>query len=333
MLKHSAISLATLAFLSGCATGPSTVCLPNTAVQIANSDVPTVINADKKYIVLPVDINFNESAKSKIKTAVVNQLESQMSKSGVNLVDRKLAIKLKNEILLAEQSGRYNSSGIAIADYAVITEVTKNEFSKSFNETRYYENKDGETKRIPANCDYRVEFAAVAKVVSLPDMTLIKRIELYGSDTHNSETSNSKCPLSQQQYDGMSVAAAIESVDHTAELKELLAPSAPVLELRKCEEGIMAKVGFGLKNNIAPDTEIAFSTSMKNDQGEIETFPVGEGEVVDIPQHGIKDHYAWVTVDEKTAAMLKKGDEAKVVPKICPMLDPKCWAQQAGIKL
>ncbi|MGS0676355.1 hypothetical protein [Shewanella sp. 125m-1] len=334
MLNKTVVAISVSLLLGACASSPENVCHPNTMVNIESSEVPTKKSADKKYIVLPVDINFKESASDKLKATLINKIESQLTTSGVQVVDRKLASKLKNEIKLAEQSGRYNTKGVPIADYAIITEVTKSDLSASHNETRYYENKDGERKKIPASCDYKVEFAAIAKVVSLPDMTLIKRIELDGDDSFSTETTNSKCPISNAQYSSLALAAAAESIEHDAELKELLAPSAPVLELRHCESGPMVKIGMGSKTNIQPDSEVTFANAIKNSEGEVETFSVGEGDVVDIPLHGIKPDYSWVMIDEETALKIKKGDEARIVPKVCSsILDLECTLGQAGLPL
>ena len=102
---------------------------------------------------------------------------------------------------------------------------------------------DGKTHRIPAKCSFKVEVDAIAKVVSLPDMNLVKRIKLHGYDTSSTETSRSNCPISNAGYAGLASKAATEAVDYNLELKSLLAPTAQVLELRQCEEGAMVKIG------------------------------------------------------------------------------------------
>lgn len=328
MLKKTALAITVSMLLGGCAT-PQNICLPNTTVNIANSEVPTKGTGDKQYIVMPVDIAFKDSAAAKLKSTLVNQLEIQLTDSGVQTVDRTLANKLQKELKLAEQTGRFNTKGIAVPDFAILTEITKSSLSYSHNEVRYYENKDGEKKKDPASCDFTVEFAATAKVVSLPDMTLVKRIELTGNDSFSTETTNSRCPISEGQYAGLAVDAAIKSIEHNFALRELLAPSAPVLELRHCEEeGSMVKIGIGSNKNLQPDTEVLFSTSMKNSEGEVETFGIGKGQVVDIPMHGIKPNYSWVALDEETALKIMKGDEAKIVPVPCPIWDAECWLKQ-----
>ncbi len=127
MYKKHAVALGVVALLSGCMTTP--VCEPDTVVNIPQSAVPAQSSEDIKVIVLPVDLDFDDPAKKKLQSVVRNELESQIVSSGANLVDRKLANKLKNEIKLAEQSGRYNTKGVPIADLAVITEITSSDLS------------------------------------------------------------------------------------------------------------------------------------------------------------------------------------------------------------
>jgi PBP1b-binding outer membrane lipoprotein LpoB len=325
MLKKTALALSLSVILSGCAA--TKVCEPNYKVDISASEQPAKTAEDKKIIVLPIEIGFKDPAAKKIQSVLRNELESQIVKSGTNLVDRKIANKLKNELRLAEQSGRYNTKGVSIADFAVLTEITASDLKTSFSKARTYKNDDGETVKVAAKCSYEVDVSAIAKVVTLPDMQLIKRIELKGDQSMSSETNNSNCPVSDARYSGLASEAAAEAVQHDKELKLLLALSAPVQELRQCDAGTMVRIAIGSNNNIQPGTEIAFSKAIQNMDGEIETFSVGEGTVVDVPLHGIKAKYSWVEITEELALKINKGDEAKIVPEVCPILDIQCQAK------
>jgi len=324
MFKKGAVALGLSIVLAGCATDPDRICFPDQAVAIPEASVPAKTSEELKVIVLPVDFEFKDSAQKKIQSAIRNSLEGQVVSTGTRLVDRKLANKLKGEIKLAEQSGRYNSKGVPIADLAVLTEVTSSNLSYSFSEADSYTDDDGKTHRIPAKCRFKVEVDAIAKVVSLPDMSLVKRIKLHGYDTRSTETNRSNCPISNAGYAGLASKAATEAVDYNLELKSLLAPTAQVLELRQCEEGAMVKIGVGSNKNIQPNAEVAFSKIIKNSSGELETFSIGEGEVVDIENDGIKPNYSWVGIDEEVALKIQKGDAAKITPEGCPLLDLKC---------
>ncbi|EJN6828665.1 hypothetical protein ATY37_13840 [Vibrio cidicii] len=330
MLNKTSVALAVSLLLSGCiSTGPTPICTPDTSVPIANAEVPTKNSDDRKVIILPVEMEFKDVANDKIRSIVRSSLESQVIATGTELVDRKLANKLKKEITLAEQSGRYNSKGVPIADYAVLTEVTSVDFKKSFSEESTYKNKKGELIYIPASCHFSVDVSAVAKVVSLPDMALVERIELKGDDSVSTETRNSSCPISDAGYQGIASKAAAEAVEYSRSLKTLLAAKAQVLELRQCESGSMVKIGIGADRNVKANDSVAFSKIIKNSEGELETFSVGEGEVIDNPQHGIKAKYSWVTIEEETALKIRKGDAAQIVPKACKsLLDLECQGQE-----
>ncbi|MFA0083790.1 hypothetical protein AB4383_17440 [Vibrio breoganii] len=313
MYKKTAVALGLASILTGCVTPlPESVCTPDTRLDIETADVPVTPIEDRKVIVLPVEIEFDDVASQRISAAMRTNLETQVRKSGAKVIDRKVANKLKSEIQLAEQSGRYNTTGVPIADVAIMTEITASDFKSKFNEASEGTNiLTGDPMIIPANCQYEMKLTAVAKVVSLPDMTLIKQVELTGDQKGRSDTRNSECRVTESIYNSYASKTALEAVNMNTDLRNLLAPTAPVLEIRQCTAGTMAKVGLGHKHQIQGEAAIKFSQLMKNDDGEVETFAVGEGTVLDI-SNGISSKYSWVSIDEETALKLKKGHAAKV---------------------
>lgn len=333
MLKKTSLAVGILMLLGGCKslTGPDVVCTPDTRVNLDEAEVAVKSNEDRKVIVLPVDINFEDSAGDKIRAVLRNDLEAKITHAGTDLVDRKLADKLQKEIRLAEQSGRYNTTGVPIADLALITEITSSDFNKSYSEATSFVNDDGKTIYIPAKCRYSVDVTAITKVVTLPEMTLVERIELTGDHSFSTETRSSKCPISEAEYTSLASKSVSEAVDYNSSLQELLAPSAPIIELRQCEAGSMVKIGMGANKNVKPGADVGFSRIMDVD-GEIETFGIGEGEVVDIPHHGIKKKYAWVSISEETALKVKKGDAARILPEGCSLIDVECHTKDMGLE-
>nr|WP_255555528.1 hypothetical protein [Enterovibrio paralichthyis] len=307
------------------------VCPPNTQIDIETSKTPAKTSDDIKVIVLPVDMAFDDVAKGRLQTVFRNDLEAVVEKSGAKMVDRKLANKLKNEIKLAEQSGRLNTKGVPIADLAILTEVTASDLSYSFTERKEKTNDEGETKVYPAHCDFRTEVKAVAKVVSLPEMEVIQRIEFSSTDYFESETNNSRCPISNAQYTSMASDAASDAVKHNFELQKLLAPSAPVTEMRQCEAGTMVKVAMGSGKRIKPGADISFSQVFKSEEGDIETYTIGDGYVVQHELDAVKPSFSWVAIDEELSLKLRKGDTAKLVPEECAVWDVKCQLDNWGV--
>ncbi|MEZ8650371.1 hypothetical protein AB6D92_15445 [Vibrio splendidus] len=330
MLKKTLMASAVLATLSGCAS-VSEVCTPDTRVEIEAADIQLPSSDDTKVVVLPVDLEFKNSASKKMEAAMRNALETQIDETGANLVDRKIANKVKGEIKLAEQSGRLSSKGVPIADYAVITEITRADLSTKFSERDTYENKDGETKEIPASCSYDFDVEAIAKVVALPSMEVMKRIKLEGDYYSSSETNNSRCPVSESGYGSMAAKAAAEAVEHSSELSKMLAASAPVLEMRQCAAGTQVRIAMGKQKKIKPGTDIQFSNAMKSMEGETEIYPIGEGYVVNNEINAVTDKYSWVVIEEETSLKMKKGTTGKMIPETCDWKDLECTLKNSGI--
>ncbi|MFA0414997.1 hypothetical protein AB4520_14500 [Vibrio renipiscarius] len=322
MLNKTLVAAALVSVLSGCAPS-SVVCNPNSRVDLDIADVQSKNSEDVKVIVLPVDIAFKDSAKQRLQAVILNDIESTVTQSGSELIDRKLASKLKNEIKLAEQSGRYNTNGVPIADIAIMSEVTASNLFYSFTERDTYKNKKGETKVIPAHCDFRTEVKTTLKVVSLPEMRLIQRIELEGTDTSKTETNDSDCPMTQGSYIGMAIEAAQSSIEQSLALQKVLAPSATVMEMRQCDEGMQLKISMGKNKNIQPNSPIIISQIFKSDEGELEIYPLGEGYVIDNEINAVGTKHSWVDVDDEIGEQVKKGDHARFVPK-CNWYDIAC---------
>ena len=326
MFKQTAVALGVVALLSGCVSVPTGVCTPDGAVPMEKSAVPAKTSSSTKVIILPVEADYKDPAVKRIQATMLDTIEGQVVATGTEAIDRKIANKLKGELKLAEQSGRYNSKGVAIADYAVITELTSSEVSKRFEEAYSYKNVlTGKTENMPPKCYYQSDVKAVMKIYSLPDMQLVKRVDLKGDDNRSSETRNSSCPINNATRTSMVVAAAEEAVKYSTDLREMLAPSAPVLEMRQCEQyGSMVRIGVGSKRNVAPKTEVVFSSRYKTDAG-VETFKIGEGYVVNNKADAIKPDYSWVSIKEDLALKIKQGDSAKLKFDKCDsLLDMEC---------
>lgn len=330
MLRKTLMASAVLATLSGCST-IAKVCTPDTHVDIETAEVQMPSSESSKVVVLPVELDFKNSASKKMQSAMRNALETQIDETGANLVDRKIANKVKGEIKLAEQSGRLNTKGVPIADYAIITEITHADLSKSFSERRSYTNDDGETIVVPPSCSYDFDVEAVAKVVKLPNMDVMKRIKLKGDYYASTETSNSRCPVSDSGYGSMAAKAAAEAVNYSTELNKMLAASAPVLEMRQCEFGTQVRIGMGKNQKIKPKADILFSNVMKNLEGETEIFPIGSGYVVNNEINAVNDKYSWVVIDEELSLKMKIGTMSKVDASSleCALTDFECHKEFA----
>ena len=326
MLKKTLMASVVLTTLAGCAGHTDVVCTPDTRVEIEAADIQLPSSDNMKVVVLPIELEFKNVAAKKIQSAMRNALETQIDETGAYLVDRKIANKVKSEIKLAEQSGRLSSNGVPIADFAIITEITHADLSTSFSERRTYENDDGETVVVAPSCSYDFDVEAVAKVVALPSMDVVKRIKLEGDQYSSTETSNSRCPVSDSTYTSMAAKAAAEAVAHSTEMKKMLAASGPVLEMRQCEVGTQVRLAIGKNQKIEPGADILFSNAVKSLEGETEIYPIGEGYVVNNEINAVTDKYSWVVIDEEVSLKVKKGTIGKVDASSikCSFTDLEC---------
>ncbi|MGF1682524.1 hypothetical protein L4D09_02425 [Photobacterium makurazakiensis] len=340
MSKKLLLAASITTLLTGCmsTSAPEGVCHSSTAINIPQSDVAVTTSQGKKAIVLPVDIARGVEFPSIMATAFQHRLESQVDESGAKLVDRSLAGKLKQEIKLAEESGRYNTSGVAIADYAVLAEVTSSSMKYSFDDEETKTNDDGESKYYPAECTFTGSVEGLVKVVALPSMEVLKRIEIKASEvsSFDQDYPDSDCPISKGQYKRIIESAAKNAVNRNDDLKNQLAPSGVVEELRQCDEyGTMVRVNMGTTLGIRPEQTVEISSVEKvklaNGEEEIEFYPVGEGKTAaEDNRQGLKPSYSWVGIDEKNALKIQRGDlvEARYdsgcndLPEV---LQPACW--------
>ncbi|MGF1737375.1 hypothetical protein [Photobacterium satsumensis] len=340
MSKKLLLAASITTVLTGCmsTSAPEGVCHSSTAVNIPQSDVKVKTSQGKKAIVLPVDVAAGVDYRSVMATAFQHRLESQVDESGAKLVDRSLAGKLKQEIQLAEESGRFNTSGVAIADYAVLAEITSTSLKYSFDDEEYKTNDDGETKYYPAECTFTGKVEGLVKVVELPSMEVVKRIELKSSEVSSFEQDrpDSDCPISKGQYKRIMQEAAKNAVNRNDDLKNQLAPSGVIEELRQCDEyGTMVRVNMGTTLGIRPEQVVEISSveqvTAPDGKTEIEFYPLGEGKVAEEGnRQGLKPRYSWVGIDEKNALKIQRGDlvEARYdsgcndMPEV---LQQACW--------
>lgn len=317
MNKKLLTSSVAVALLSGCTSLPPKICTPDTRVNMASTDHAAATDHSLKIITLPVDMTESKDpAASRIKKTVLHELENQVANSGAKVVDRKLAKKLKNEIKLAEKSGRINTNGVAIADMAILTEIISSDLSYSYDKAKTVKNSDGSRKRIPSQCHFTTKVTGLVKVVSLPDMTVVDRFDIEGKGKVTHEDLSSKCPINSATYRSMATQASENAVKYNSNILKMLAPSAPILEMRQCEAGTMVKVAMGRDKHITPDTEVSFIKQMQVD-GEVETFTYAQGKVIDNEHDAIKARYSWVAIDEDDSPKINKGDMAKVKPMEC----------------
>jgi len=127
-----------------------------------------------KVVVFKVDEKSDSARKFGLGDPTTGALENQLSDS-VEIVDRSLSQKLKQEIILGEMHGQ-SSSGPSVANFAVLSEINIAKWDKNYTAASSYVNKKGERVYLPARCVHTGSVEGNVKVYELPDMTLVKNI-------------------------------------------------------------------------------------------------------------------------------------------------------------
>jgi hypothetical protein len=306
--------------LTGCATPPSENFQQYESVLMQKADVePTKENlaGEKvKVVIFTPDEGVNKLAKNaKGGYSLATTLEKYLAEVGVEIVDRKIAKKLKSEIQLAEAKGKSEYQGPNIADYAITGSISRAQVGASFTERSSWTDDDGDTHVNPAYCKYSARVAGNLKVYKLPALKYSKTISIDDSVSSTTETNNSNCPISASQQQSMVRSAAVEAVkDARTKFQNYFAPKAYVLERRVFEDQSLFKLSAGTNLGFKAGDELKFygvnaSENPFTHEITYEEYPVTEGEV---GEGLVYDKSSWVVVDNEKAKNVKLGDFVKI---------------------
>lgn len=309
--------------ISGCAT--TNISNPTTfePLQLEPSEVmPTkdelagkparvvVFNADDGDIAL--------AKRARLGATISGEIERYLSRADVELVDRSLAEKMREELVLAEMHGRTEYTGPEVADYAIVSSITQATTGSSFTEARVWQDKKGKTHRTPAKCKYSSGVAGTIRVYKMPAMQTIAFVDLEGRSSSDQETRHSQCSLNQAGGDGLARAAATNGVANArAKLKNHFAPRGYITEHRFIKNKHIVKVNIGSARGLKTGDRVQIMTVSRsfdslNDRESVETSPLGTGRVT----NQISSNFAWIIVDKKIADNIRLGQPVQAIYNI-----------------
>lgn len=270
----------------------------------------------QKIIISPVE--YRDDFEAIFAKEVYDDLSQRVMKSGNIVVDRSLAQKLREELLAAEKSGQFRTSGPAIADVALMAKIVNLNFGKSFTEASYWVDNKGYSHKSEAYCKFSSDAKLHIRAYLIPSMKLVNTYEYEGSSSAKSETRNSNCPVNEAGMQGMMSAAIADAVKSGsgATLNDL-APESYVIERRDDVNDpslSIFRVTIGKKHGAMEGATVNFFrkeekvTPITNEK-RIENVLIGSGELTsDIDNQG-----SYVLVeDEQLIDAIKIGDIAKL---------------------
>lgn len=308
--------------LAGCSTTlkvPDThaVSIPEAALAPSAEELTAQISGHgKKIIITPVE--YRDSSEKIFADEAYDDLSQRVMKSGNTVVDRSLAAKLKGELLAAEKSGRFRTSGPAIADVAIMPKIAHLSYGKSFHKAQYWTDDKGVAHKTDAYCSYSGSAKMYVRAYKIPSMELINTYEYDGSSSNTSQTNNSSCPLSSGEVAGI-ISQAFGDAVKSGSPKTLndLAPDAYVIERRDATKDASKALFFVTitkKSGAVEGAKVKFFRLEKHitpitNESRIEPVLLGEGEMTS----AINTSGSYVQVDDKKLiSEIKVGDIAKI---------------------
>ncbi len=273
-----------------------------------------------KVVVFPFNENANVVASNaKLNNAMANYVESILGESKLaEIVDRKAAVQLKEEIALAEinKSGSYQ--GPIIADYAISGDIANANYNSKFSEGgTYYNQKTGTAVTYPPRYRYKAEVAGNLKIYELPALNVTKAIEFSGNQARSEDVrengsvyvgafalgGNKVDPAVRD--DGLVSKAGQDALDNIrSDIQNFFAKQGFILEKRSFKNKAIFKVSIGSIDGIktGDNFEVFGQFESQNPltgKNEVEKLKLGEGKISNL-------------VDPKTAWVIIDGDIKKI---------------------
>ncbi len=264
-----------------------------------------------KIIVFEADaVGLAKATRAQLGVALAKSIESQLSVVGTEVVDRNLAIKLKDELRLAESMGKGNYSGPAVAQYAISSKLTGADYTISFVRESSWKDDKGVVHVTPASYNHIGAVSGTVGIYELPALRLVTSFNISGSSMLN-DPSN-QVNLSTQ--DNLLRVATNSAIGKQQVLKNYFAPKGYVVERRTDGKKSIFKILLGLEQGAKQEDkaviyDIRKKTNLLTGIEQIDERPIAEAKVSD----QITATESWVVPeDEEAAANIRLGNVVKV---------------------
>lgn len=248
---------------------------------------------------------------------------------GVKIEDNALAESAKDQILRASFEGKGNYTGGESAEYALITVIDSLGYSSEYSPSETKRDKDGDSYKVDASCDYRFSFNGRIEVRGIPSLELKKQVAFEESDSRSIDNpSDRKCPVTRGMLTGASkemFSDALTNGDGAEELMGVLSPKFYVTSAFQLSGKTYYKTNIGIAGGVKESRSVKLYAE-KSD-GALLYF--GEGEF--IAEKFADDASSFISVDSDIQAMMKKGTVVKVGTDACETLDLECHSRALGL--
>lgn len=299
--------------LSACATAPIDFSSFR-EVPMAEADVmpsPSQVQSTRtRVILLEMDDQAVRSRMSDAGALKLRKLQEVLAEGGVEIVDRGLANRLREEITLAEVRGDSQKpySGPEVANFAIRGFMSDIGATSRYTPPSEYCDKNGKCRQTPPSCTFSGSASGGLRIYELPSLKLVNTLNLRG----NASTSTSGyCYNDPSVLAGVARAAVEDAVyDSRFDLKNFFASKGYVAEKRIKEGRVIFKIMLGRSQGIKTEDRVVFYTLRKKEnrltrQVEFEEVMLTPGEVIG----EVGDNFAWVQAGESSKQdQIRLGD-------------------------
>jgi hypothetical protein len=314
-----AAALAGLLTLAGCA-GPGInlsdyhkeVSLPAAARLPSESDLNRQGRA--RVVVFETDDgNLDKARQAQVDVTLTREIEQILGDNGAEVIDRRIASNLGQELQLAEVKGVGVYDGPAVANYAVKPTITLAEYESKYVPASSYTDKKGKTHEIAAYYAHKANVQAGIRVYEIPSLHLLKSLSGRGSSSSSTADRGAR-ELSANLIRGATQGALR---DMRNEFLNLFAPKGYVLSRRDKDKKSILRVSIGSEQGIVPGNSVIIFSEQESihpitHKVSYNKIPVVEGTVSEI----VTPQEAWIIPeDEDKAKRVRLGDLIEVVYK------------------
>lgn len=243
--------------------------------------------------------------------ALSNAVEKALTASGAEIVDRSMAEKLGNELMLAESKGSGSYDGPEVAQFAIRGKVTAADYGAKYNEASSYTDKKGKTHYSPASYDHRADVGGSVSIYELPSLRLVSTLNVSGKATASDPRQGPNAATGASLLRS-AAESAIEDSAH--ELKNLFAPKGYVVERRTNGEDSIFKILIGRAQGVKAEDKVVIYSLRKKVNAltgveQMEELPVVEAKV----SEQVAEGDAWIVpADKEAATRIRLGDFVKI---------------------
>ncbi len=283
-----------------------------------------------KIVVFKLEENNNQTAiQAALGDSMAGAIETILGKNKLGqIVDRKAAEKLKQEIALAEMNKTGSYKGPDIADYAISGSISNAGFTKKYvGASACFDPLSKSMKPVPARYEYTSEVAGNLKVYELPSLAVVQSFDLDGYVQRKENVQrDGAVEVGAISFSGKAAAAADHDEalvrkagedavkNNEVDIKNFFGKTGYIMEKRSFEKNTIFKINLGATDGIKHGDKFEVTGQFESqnaltNQAEIEKRVITEGVVSEI----IDPQTAWVIIkDEKKANEVRLGDVVRM---------------------